>query len=342
MKKVRNTMMKKNPVIKELLKGINLTGSDAARLALEAIETLGDLACGLSRQDLIALLRRTIQQGVAAVKDGTHTVTLEAAAWASVEARQDLRPSSKRDLRHFVRRILRVNEVSNLPLRAMTTSQCKVILETAFSTSVCSYIKGRAVLHSIFSYGIRQEWCDGNPVSRIEVPKVKERRIQPLNLAEVERLKQTARLPEFREMSFSLCLMLYGGIRPTEVSRLKQQDFNWEEGQVIIRPMSSKTGGGRIVPLRGIQHIRKQDRFIPRDWQRKWQALRRAAGYRHGMWVPDVCRHTFASYHAAYFKNLPELQWEMGHRDMTLLRSRYVVPTSPRDAARFWLGADTA
>lgn len=341
MKKVRNTMMKKNPVIQELLTGINLTGSDAARLALEAIEMLGDLAGGQSRQELIALLRQTIREGVAAVKASTHTVTLETAAWASVDARQDLRPSSKRDLRHFVRRILRVNDAGKLPLRAMTTGQCKAILETAFRSSVCSYIKGRAVLHSIFSYGIRQEWCDGNPVSRIEVPKVKEKPIQPLHPGEVERLKQTAKLPEFREMSFSLCLMLYGGIRPTEVSRLKQQDFNWEEGQVIIRPRASKTGGGRIVPLRGIRHIRKKDRFIPRDWQRKWQALRRAAGYRRGMWVPDVCRHTFASYHAAYFRNLPELQLEMGHRDMTLLRSRYVVPTSKKDAVRFWRGADT-
>ena len=31
--------------------------------------------------------------------------------------------------------------------------------------------------------------------------------------------------------------------------------------------------------------------------------------------MPDVCRYTFASYHAAFFRNLPELQLEMGHRD---------------------------
>ena len=61
-----------------------------------------------------------------------------------------------------------------------------------------------------------------------------------------------------------------------------------------------------------------------------------AADFRH--WVPDVCRHTFATYHAAKFRNLPELQLEMGHRDTALLRSRYMMPASRRSAELFWKG----
>ena len=56
-------------------------------------------------------------------------------------------------------------------------------------------------------------------------------------------------------------------------------------------------------------------------------------------WVPDVCRHTFATYHAAMFRNLPELQLEMGHRDTSLLRSRYMVPARRKDAEAFRQGA---
>ena len=151
----------------------------------------------------------------------------------------------------------------------------------------------------------------------------------------------TARLPEFRDMRLSLALMLYGGIRPAEVCRLQAADFNWEDRQVIVRPTASKTGGGRAVPLRGVRTIRKQDREIPKGWLRKWRALRRAAGY-CGAWVPDVCRHTFASYHAAYFRNLSELQLEMGHRDTSLLRSRYMMPTLKKEAADFWKAAGVA
>ena len=329
-----HVIMKQNHIAKSLLAGTGVSENDAARLTLEAIETLGELATGANRPELVTLLRRVIQAGVAAVKAAEHTVSLSVAAWASVEARKDLRPTTRRDLRHFVRRILRVEGAADMPLRSMSTADCKRILAAAFGSSPSSYRKGRVILSSVFSYGIRQEWADSNPVTRIEVPAVQEKPIEPLTPEEVEKLQATAGRPEFRDMRFSLSLMLYGGIRPTEVSRLQDGDINWEEGQVIIRPCASKTGGGRAVPLRGVRGIRKRDRHIPRNWKRKWQALRRAAGFRY--WVPDVCRHTFATYHAAKFRNLPELQLEMGHRDTSLLRSRYMVPASRKDAELFW------
>ena len=316
--------MKQNYIAKCLLAGSGISVTDAARLALEAIEDLGELTTGTSRPELVTLLRRVIQAGVAAVKAAEHTVSLSVAAWASVEARKDLRPTTRRDLRHFVRRILRVESAADMPLRSMSTADCKRILAAAFGARPGSYRKGRVILSSVFSYGIRKEWADSNPVTRIEVPAVQEKPIEPLTPEEVERLKATAGRPKFRDMRFSLSLMLYDGIRPTEVSRLQDGDINRAEGMVIIRPRASKTGGGRAVPLRGVRGIRKRDRHIPRNWKRKWQALRRAAGFRH--WVPDVCRHTFATYHAAMFRNLPELQLEMGHRDTSLLRSRYMVP----------------
>ncbi|MBQ2380840.1 MAG: tyrosine-type recombinase/integrase [Akkermansia sp.] len=328
--------MKNKSIAHELLEGAVVSVNDASRLVLEAIETLGESARGVNRTDLLALLRRVIREGVAAVEAAEHTVSLSEAAWASVEARADLRPSSRRDLRHYVRRILRVEGVAGKPLRAFTTADCRRLLESAFGNSPSSFKKGRAVLSSVFNYGIRQEWVDVNPVSRISVPRVMEKQVLPLTPAEVERLKETARRPEFRDMRFSLSLLLYGGIRPTEVSRLQAGDINWDDEQVIIRPRTSKTGGGRAVPLRGVRGIRKRDRCIPRNWKRRWQALRRAAGFRH--WVPDVCRHTFATYHAAMYRNLPELQLEMGHRDTSLLRSRYMIPASRKVAELFWKG----
>lgn len=318
-----------------LLKDVALEVEDAARLALEAVEGLRERARGLPRGELLLLLRRVIRAGAEAVLAAEQTVSLEVAAWASVEARGDLRPTSLRDLRHFVRRILRVEGAAQLPLRSMSSAQCRRILEEAFGGSRSSLVKGRVILHSIFAYGMRREWCDVNPVARVEVPVVQERPISPLSVEEVERLRRVCGLRAFRPMRFSLHLMLYCGIRPAEVQRLSPDDVCWEEGVVIIRPRVSKTGGGRVVPLRGIGHLRREECTIPRNWGRRWLQLRRAAGFTR--WVPDVCRHTFASYHAAFFRNLPGLQLEMGHRDCSLLRSRYVAPALRREAAGFWL-----
>lgn len=307
---------------------------DASRLVQEGVEELGELVEGKEGVELICLLRRVIRAGVEVVKNEQNTVSLREAAWYSVNARAGLRPTSLRDLRNYVRRILRVKDAEDLPLRVMSTHDCRRILQTAFGNSRSSYVKGRAVLSSIFSYGIRQEWCDSNPVARIEVPKVMETPKAPLDSDEVQRLISASEAPRFRNMRFSVRLLLYAGIRPTEVSRIRPEDICWDEKQLIIRTTTSKTGGGRLVPMRRLEGLRESDCTIPRNWAARWRDLRRAAGFSN--WVPDVCRHTFASYHAAYFRNLPALQLEMGHRDVSLLRSRYVSPTLRSKAVSFW------
>ena len=50
-------------------------------------------------------------------------------------------------------------------------------------------------------------------------------------------------------------------------------------------------------------------------------------------WRQDVCRHTFATYHAAHFRNFAALQMEVGHRDSSLLRTRYVYAGNGTEAS---------
>lgn len=292
----------------------------------------------MSRREMIQLLRRVIQEGVRAIEESEATVSFEEAAWVSVEARAGRRPTTLRDLRHFVRRLLRVDEVGEQKLRHMNSEQCRRLLKKAFGRSAHSYRKGRAILHSIFAWGQRHGYCSSNPVDSITAPEVKEKPIVPLTLEEVDRLQAAAELPEHRDMKLALELMLYCGVRPAEVQRLKPEDIYWQEKELIIRPQCSKTGGGRVIPLRRVcKPIGTQTRIAPANWEQRWRALREAAGLGGKCWMPDVCRHTFASYHAAYFRNLPALQLEMGHRDSMLLRTRYVSPIR-KDAARtFWL-----
>lgn len=324
--------MRKN-TIQELLTGTPLSGIDTARLILECIEELGSTKEGMDKEATIRQIRRVIRKGAHAVREEERTVPLEEAAWKSVEARAGRRPVTLRDLRHFVRRILRVSGAAKLPLRAVTVTECRHILAEAFGNSPSSYRKGRAILHSIFAYGIRQEWCDSNPVNRIEIPRIQEKNIKPLNISEVKRLQRTAEMPRFHDMRLPLQLMLFCGVRPAEITRIQSEDIHWQDKELIIRPATSKTGGGRIIPLRNITP-NNSTRIVPENWSERWKALRQAAGFTH--WQADACRHTFASYHAAHFRNLAELQLEMGHRDTTLLRSRYISPIARKDAAIYW------
>ena len=324
--------MKHSDIASELLQDSVLNPVDAARLALEIQEGLRHRGSRCSRTVLLNRMRRVIQAGLKAIQQEERTVNLKTAAWASIKARESyLRPVSLRDLRYYVRRILRVDGAERLMLRSAKSSDCRRILYSAFGESKNAYVKGRAILHSIFAYGIRCEWCDANPVSRLEVPRVQEKLIEPLTNEDVCKLQAAAR---GSDMQLSLNLMLFSGIRPAEVARLSPNDICWKERLVIIRSQTSKTGGGRVVPLRGCQRIPAARRIIPHNWARRWRALRHKAGFSE--WVPDVCRHTFATYHAAHFKNLQTLQLEMGHHDLNLLRCRYLRPASSVAARQFW------
>lgn len=90
-----------------------------------------------------------------------------------------------------------------------------------------------------------------------------------------------------------------------------------------------------MLPLRKGTSLRGIPLRIPRNWQKRWRALRKAAGFTHRQ--PDVCRHTFASCHAVYFRDLGKLQWEMGHRSVDLLRSRYLNLPQVKQAKEYWL-----
>lgn len=326
----RKSMKTANNIIKD----IPLNMNDIARLALEASEELGELTQNSTRMEMLHLLRRVIRAGVTAVRAEEYTVSFEQAAWESVAARSGRRATTLRDLRHFVRRMLRVEGVAARPLRAMRIRECRELLEKAFGCSKHSFNKGRAILHSIFAYGQRQEWCRDNPVSRIETKRIQEKEIVPLSPQEVQSLEDAAQLPEHREMRFSLHLLLYNGVRPQEVARLSERHIQPELGRIIIPSSGSKTGGGRVLPLRKATNLRGVPLSIPRNWQNRWRALRRAAGFKH--WQPDVCRHTFASYHAAHFRDLGVLQLEMGHRSTDLLRSRYLNLPQVKQAKAYW------
>ncbi len=343
----------KSKQTKGLLAGLPISEADAARLVLEATEEMPELqvVATYGKPALMQALRRLLREGIGVARAQEKTVSFAHAAEESLARRvaAGRRPTTLRDLRHFVRRLLRVPGLAERPLRAMDEAECRQVLEVAFAGSAHSFRKGRAVLHSIFAYGLRQHWCASNPVAGIEVPEIREKEIEPLSLAECRRLLEVARQPHFRDCLPALCLMLFAGVRPGEVARLRWADLCCEEGVLSLAAHHSKTGGARRVelcpPLRRLLRRQRpggsggvQQALCPPQWVKRWRQLRRAAGFSRLSWVPDVLRHTFASYHALTHRNLPALQLQLGHRDSRLLLTRYLNlrPLRRADSLSFW------
>ena len=246
-----------------------------------------------------------------------------------LKSKQHLRPDSKRDIRCMGNRLLRVKpELGKRNFSELSVSECEEWLNAAFATPP-QFNKARAMLHGLFEFAIRREWCDKNPIKRIERKKVVEKEIQPLKLAETKRLIKTAQR-ESPSCGVAAALLVYTGIRPREVRRLTWRDIDTEEKTITVRSQCSKTGGVRQVEIPPVLNRllipRKSEnalRICPNNWQRRWRKIRDTSGFR-GRWIQDILRHTYASFHAKRYADLPRLQLNMGHRDQSLLRSRYV------------------
>ncbi len=293
--------------------------------------------------------KKIIALGAEALRQQERTVTFEKAVEAALEARKDRRTRTVYDFRYFTRRFMkRCPGLARRRVRAMTPQECAEYIEQAFDTPRQRQ-KARLILSGVFGTAVKKGWCDSNPVARVEAPRVVEQMVPILSPQEIEQITSTAETYQGGSCAAAVGMMLYAGIRPHEVARLYWEQVDLQERAIYILPRHSKTGGARRVTihkplLRILRAHRRADveMICPANWLHHWRELRRAAGWDSPAhrWPQDALRHTFASYHLSHFRSFAELQLEIGHRDATLLRTRYVDQRGVRNARGFWAQSD--
>ena len=248
-----------------------------------------------------------------------------------LKIKQHLRPDSIRDIRCIGNRLLRTKpELGERNFSELSVSECEEWLLQTFSTP-SQFNKARTMLHGLFEFALRREWCDKNPIKLIERRRIIEKEISPLSFPQIKNLLKTAKMPKHKECLPAIGLLMFAGVRPREVHRLTWKDIDLEENSITIHSLCSKTGGVRQVEicsslkrlLAPFANGKKNEKVCPKNWQKRWRDIRNDSGFKN-VWVQDILRHTYASYHAKRFKDLPRLQLNMGHYDLSLLRSRYV------------------
>ncbi len=325
-----------------MLDKAGLTVLDAARLALELREAL---PVEQPVESPLQLCRHVIRLGTTALVQELQSITFRDAVEKSLLNRAGRRSRTLAEIRQFSRRILRhYPDIADTPVRSITPELCRRIITGSFPTLPMQR-KARRLLHAIFSFCMRHGWCAGNPASAVDIAPVQEKPIEALTMVQVRRLLATARRKEHLPCAGAVGLMLWAGIRPVELTRLRWEDVDLGHRVVTIEARHSKTGGARHVTLHSVllRWLRETVPFrlphahiVPTSWIRRWRALRVAAGFNE--WNPDALRHTFASYHLKYFADLKALQIDMGHADTQLLRTRYLGMrgVTSEGALEFW------
>ncbi len=281
-----------------------------------------------------------IEAGERELRRREKTVSFARAADAALDdcVKRGRRKRTVSDLHYIAERLMRrCPGLARHRMRSISTADCAKWIERAFSTPV-QRRKARTALSAIFSTAIRHGWCAENPARAVPVPVVKERHIRPLTQTEAERLISVAEEYRGGICLAAVAIMLYAGVRPKEITRLTWEHVHLREGVISILPEHSKTGGARQVTIQPIlaavlQRVHSVSDAVPHlnicppNWERHWSNLHRAAGWsdEHGTpWQPDVLRHTFATNHLRKYHDYRALQYEMGHRNAELLRTRYV------------------
>ena len=315
------------------------TGVGVLEAALLAREALRQTRGGISQA------RKCLQLGGQELRRQSRTVCFSRAVTEAQNARKERRKRTLIDFRYICRRFMkRCPGLAGRRVRSIRPEECRHWLEQAFE-SPSQRRKARAILSGVFSTAMKRGWCDSNPVAGVEVPRVQEKKVPILQPEEIAKLLKVSSAYRSGSCCAAVGMMLYAGIRPHEVARLTWGQVDLRNRAIYILPLHSKTGGARRVtihkPLLHLLQMHRRDdsaAICPPGWLQHWRELRRLAGWSRQShpWPQDALRHTFASYHLSYFRSYTELQLEIGHRDASLLRTRYVDQRGVVGARAFW------
>jgi integrase len=201
--------------------------------------------------------------------------------------------------------------------------------------SLCSWAQSRGYIDP-----------DRHPLRGLKLRQVKEQEIKCLTPSELSHLLRTACHNGRRREALHVVLGAFAGIRPNECRRLTWDAVGIEDDFISVRAKHSKTGGTRHINLRPVlrawlDYLSPPASRNPADLITGGVGagsigdLHREAGWKK--WPQDVLRHSFASYALKAGTSLSDLQTDMGHVSLALLKTRYLNMTGLTAAsAREW------
>ena len=143
------------------------------------------------------------------------------------------------------------------------------------------------------------------------------------------------------DMKIAVAVLLFAGVRPEEVTALRWEHVKLAHGYIRIEPEVSKTNSVRLVRiepnlkawLETVPPEKRTGKLAPKNWQRKWQAVRRGASISH---LNDVCRHSYASYWLAAHRDTHGLLENMGHTTSKTTIKYYLTACNPEEVPAYW------
>ncbi|GAB4371396.1 MAG: hypothetical protein Kow00128_19230 [Deltaproteobacteria bacterium] len=179
--------------------------------------------------------------------------------------------------------------------------------------AVSTVLSVLSLLRRIASFGASRGLCEGLPF-RVAMPKGAKERTEDMTGEEMERYIRTCREWEDPQAGSFQLMMLYTGMRRSEVRNLKWSDVDSERGFILLR--DPKSGEDKRIPLndaaaellkghpevKGNPYVFSGEKGGPRGLRQiseSSRAIRNAAGLPADFRPNHGLRHTFASHLAS-------------------------------------------
>lgn len=235
--------------------------------------------------------------------------------------------------------------------REVGTLAVDELTEVLFSAGAAGSVEThRRYLHGLMAVAVARGALTANPVSAVpEASPDDEGEVVILTLAEAQDLWAVCAARDPGLLPW-LGVALWAGLRPAELGRILWRDCRVRTGMLFVSGKNAKTRKRRLVtiehPLRLALEGRDGavGRVKPTNHRRRWLAVREAAGWQVTVdsppgrpWPRNALRHSFVSYHLAFFQDAGRTALEAGHSQDVLFRHyRHLV--TEQEAAGWWSG----
>ncbi|MGE9294746.1 MAG: tyrosine-type recombinase/integrase [Puniceicoccales bacterium] len=186
-----------------------------------------------------------------------------------------------------------------------------------------------------FNWAMRNHYCLENPCERLDKPPALRTQIEVLRLGSVKRLMKAASVLHEGAMASSVAILLFAGLRPSELSELEPQEIRKD----VIRVKGGKLRReiNRSVPIPPVLGAWLKNfpyQGQPKGWRYKFRKLKEASGAEN--WVNDILRHTSISYQLERDKDEAQTAFHCGTSPKMINRHYRDVIDEADDIFEFW------
>ena len=198
-----------------------------------------------------------------------------------------------------------------------------------------SYKTYRRGINTFFNWAKRFHHCMENPCDRLDQAPSDTTSIAILSLEETKRLLKAATLLHDAVCAASVAILLFAGLRPSELKDLKPEDI--KDAHIRVTGGKLRRKLKRSVPIPPIlkQWLKVYPfKGIPPAWTYKRRILRTSTNATR--WVSDIIRHTSISYQLERDRNEGRVAFNNGTSVQMINQHYRDVVDDAKQVKKFW------